>query len=228
VTELSVADPETVQVYEIGIKSRWWDNLLQLNGALFYSDYQDQQFVNVIGAVRFLENAGSSNIKGAEIELSVLPIDDLSINFGLGWLATEYDELSLTDPSTGLPVDLSGNRLPSAPKLNTNIAINYVFASGEWGMVELHADSQYVSKQWFSPYNNGYSYSKIKADAHTQSNARITFTAQDDSYDFSIWAKNIEGNDEPVYAINLQQTFLIDYYIAPLPFQYGIDFNWRF
>lgn len=228
VTELSVADPETVQVYEIGVKSRWWDNRLQLNGALFYSDYQDQQFVNVIGAVRFLENAGSSNIKGTEIELSVLPIDNLSINFGLGWLATEYDELSLTDPSTGLPVDLSGNRLPSAPKLNTNIAINYVFASGQWGMIEVSADSQYVSEQWFSPYNNGYSYSKIKANAHTQSNARITFKALDDSYDFSIWGKNIEGNDEPVYAINLQQTFLLDYYIAPLPFQYGIDFNWRF
>ncbi|MEY8200874.1 MAG: TonB-dependent receptor [Colwellia sp.] len=228
VTELTVAAPETVEVYEIGMKSRWWDDRLQLNGALFHNNYKNQQLVNIVGAVRFLENAGSSSIAGAELELRALLSDDLSINFGLGLLETEYDELSLTNPVTSLPVDLSGNQLPSAPRLNMSLALDYVVASGEWGQALLHINSQYVSKQWYSAYNDDYGYDGIKADAYLQSNGRLTYSSADDSYHVSLWIKNIEENNEPIYAINAQQTFMYDYYIMPMPRQFGVDVNWQF
>jgi len=227
-TELTVAEPETVEAYEIGLKSRWLDNRLQLNGALFHNDYKNQQLVNIVGAVRFLENAGSSYIYGAELELSALLTEDLSINIGLGLLDTEYDELSLTNPATSLPVDLSGNELPSAPSVNMNIAVNYIAARGSWGEISMHINSQYVSEQWFSAYNDDYGYEGIKADGYMQSNARFTWSSLDESYDISLWIKNIEENNEPVYAINAQQTFMFDYYIMPMPRHYGLDINWRF
>ena len=227
-TELTVAEPETVEAYEIGLKSRWLDNRLQLNGALFHNDYKNQQLVNIVGAVRFLENAGSSYIYGAELELSALLTEDLSINIGLGLLDTEYDELSLTNPATSLPVDLSGNELPSAPSVNMNIAVNNIAARGSWGEISMHINSQYVSEQWFSAYNDDYGYEGIKADGYMQSNARFTWSSLDESYDISLWIKNIEENNEPVYAINAQQTFMFDYYIMPMPRHYGLDINWRF
>lgn len=227
-TELTVAEPETVEAYEIGLKSRWLNNRLQLNGALFHNDYKNQQLVNIVGAVRFLENAGSSYIYGAELELSALLTEDLSINIGLGFLDTEYDELSLTNPATSLPVDLSGNDLPSAPSVNMNIAVDYIAARGSWGEISMHINSQYVSEQWFSAYNDDYGYEGIKADGYMQSNARFTWSSVDDSYDLSLWIKNIEENNEPVYAINAQQTFMFDYYIMPMPRHYGLDINWRF
>jgi iron complex outermembrane receptor protein len=227
-TELTVAEPETVEAYEIGMKSRWWDNRLQLNGALFHNDYKNQQLVNIVGAVRFLENAGSSYIDGAELELRALLTENLSINIGIGLLSTEYDELSLTNPATSLPVDLSGNQLPSAPSVNMNIAVDYIAARGSWGELSMHINSQYVSKQWFSAYNDDYGYEGIKADGYMQSNARFTWSSLDESYDVSLWIKNIEENNEPVYAINAQQTFMFDYYIMPMPRHYGLDVNWRF
>jgi iron complex outermembrane receptor protein len=227
-TELTVAEPETLEAYEMGIKSRWWDNRLQFNGALFHNNYKNQQLVNIVGAVRFLENAGSSYIDGAEFEFRALLSEDLSINIGIGLLDTEYDELSLTNPATSLPVDLSGNQLPSAPSVNMNISVDYIAARGSWGEVSIHFNSQYVSKQWFSAYNDDYGYEGIKADGYMQSNARFTWSSSDESYDVSLWIKNIEENNEPVYAINAQQTFMFDYYIMPMPRHYGLDVNWRF
>jgi iron complex outermembrane receptor protein len=227
-TELTIAEPETVEAYEIGIKSRWWDNRLQFNGALFHNNYKNQQLVNIVGAVRFLENAGSSYIDGAELEFRALLSEDLSINIGLGLLDTEYDELSLTNPATSLPVDLSGNQLPSAPSVNMNISLDYIAARGSWGEVSMHFNSQYVSKQWFSAYNDDYGYEGIKADGYMQSNARFTWSSANESYDVSLWIKNIEENNEPVYAINAQQTFMFDYYIMPMPRHFGLDVNLRF
>jgi iron complex outermembrane receptor protein len=227
-TELTVAEPETVDAYEIGMKSRWWDNRIQLNGALFHNNYKNQQLVNIVGAVRFLENAGSSHINGAELEFRALLSEDLSINIGIGLLDTEYDELSLTNPTTSLPVDLSGNQLPSAPSVNMNISVDYIAARGNWGEASMHLSSQYVSKQWFSAYNDDYGYDEIKADGYMQSNVRFTWASVDESYDVSLWIKNIEENDEPVYAINAQQTFMFDYYIMPMPRHFGLDANWRF
>jgi iron complex outermembrane receptor protein len=227
-TELTIAEPETVEAYEIGIKSRWWDNRLQFNGALFHNNYKNQQLVNIVGAVRFLENAGSSYIDGAELEFRALLSEDLSINIGLGLLDTEYDELSLTNPATSLPVDLSGNQLPSAPSVNMNISVDYIAARGSWGEVSMHFNSQYVSKQWFSAYNDDYGYEGIKADGYMQSNARFTWSSANESYDVSLWIKNIEENNEPVYAINAQQTFMFDYYIMPMPRHFGLDVNLRF
>jgi iron complex outermembrane receptor protein len=227
-TELTIAEPETIEAYEIGIKSRWWDNRLQFNGALFHNDYKNQQLVNIVGPVRFLENAGSSYIDGAELEFRVLLSEDLSINMGIGLLDTEYDVLSLTNPATSLPVDLSGNQLPSSPSVNMNISVDYIAARGRWGEASMHLNSQYVSKQWFSAYNDDYGYQEIKADGYMQSNARFTWSSVDESYDVSLWIKNIEENNEPVYAINAQQTFMFDYYIMPMPRHYGLDVNWRF
>jgi iron complex outermembrane receptor protein len=227
-TELTVADPETVEAYEIGVKSRWWDNRLQFNGSLFHNNYKNQQLVNIVGAVRFLENAGSSYIDGAELEFRALLSEDLSVNIGIGLLDTEYDELSLTNPATSLPVDLSGNQLPSAPSVNMNIAVDYIAARGSWGEVSMHLNSQYVSKQWFSAYNDDYGYEEIKADGYMQSNARFTWSSADERYDVSLWVKNIEENNEPVYGINAQETFMFDYFIMPMPRQYGLDVSLQF
>src|SRR5690606_39184581 len=81
--DIPSADPEKVDAYEIGFKTNWYDRRIRLNGAAFWTDYKDMQ-VNVSEAVPggteigiITRNAAKARIKGFELELLALPVDNL-------------------------------------------------------------------------------------------------------------------------------------------------------
>ncbi|WP_345416975.1 TonB-dependent receptor domain-containing protein [Halioxenophilus aromaticivorans] len=58
--QLTFVEPENLDAYELWWKSRLLDEVLQINGALFYYDYTDQQTQEIVGITPFLRNAGES------------------------------------------------------------------------------------------------------------------------------------------------------------------------
>jgi iron complex outermembrane recepter protein len=226
--EVGVADPEFVDAYEAGFKTQFREGSVQLNGAVFYYDYSDQQFVNVIGVQQFLVNGDKSTIAGLELELISRLTENLSFNAGVGYLDTEFDELSLSDTVNGGDIDLSGNELFNAPELNINAAVDYVIADSDWGLFRISADVVYVSDQWFSAYNDDLNYGEVKADSSLVSNAKLSWDSASDQFGLALWVKNIGDNDEPAYSINLQGGFGYDYYTVGLPRRMGVDFSYRF
>ena len=62
---------------------------VRLNGAAFLYDYTNQQFINVVGISNFLENAGGSQILGAELELWARVTERLTLQAAVGVLETE-------------------------------------------------------------------------------------------------------------------------------------------
>jgi iron complex outermembrane receptor protein len=77
---------EHSKAYEIGIKSRLFDNRLQLNLTGFWTDYDDfQAQAGVIDAVTGLVQLGLNNVgklrtKGIELEMSAEPVSGLRID----------------------------------------------------------------------------------------------------------------------------------------------------
>ena len=70
----TVAEPETIDAFEIGARGQWLDDRLQLGGALFYYSYKDYQvFVieNQFGSAPLLKiiNANDARVYGAEADL---------------------------------------------------------------------------------------------------------------------------------------------------------------
>ena len=100
--ENAYAEPEFLDAYEVGMKSDLLEGSMRLNAALFYYDYTNQQFINVVGVSNFLENAGGSEILGFESELMWAIGERLVVNFGLGLLESEYTELTLSDTQTSV------------------------------------------------------------------------------------------------------------------------------
>ncbi|MGI9284851.1 MAG: hypothetical protein ACR2P1_05650 [Pseudomonadales bacterium] len=50
--QLAPYDSETVTADELGFKAKWPDQIVRLNGALFYYDFQDMQWiVRSLGAI---------------------------------------------------------------------------------------------------------------------------------------------------------------------------------
>ncbi len=93
--------PETSRSYELGLKSRFLDNRIQLNVIGFltnYSNFQAQSAILVGSppAPQFvLNNVGKLRTKGVEVELSAKPTDWLRLDGG----ASYTDAVMLSFPS---------------------------------------------------------------------------------------------------------------------------------
>ena len=77
---LMAYDPEEVSSYELGLKSRWLDDRLQLNAAVFRNDISDMQlaiFLADAAASSVVTNAGKATVQGFEIEILAQPLDNL-------------------------------------------------------------------------------------------------------------------------------------------------------
>jgi iron complex outermembrane receptor protein len=111
--------PEELFAWEFGFKSTLQNGQTRLNAAVFNYTYENQQFLIFDAGLQSLLNAGESEIKGMELQLTTQATEKLSINAGIGLLDAKYIELNYAG------ADLSGNTLPSAPKVNINVMLDY-------------------------------------------------------------------------------------------------------
>jgi iron complex outermembrane receptor protein len=92
-------DPETVDNYELGIKSEWLDGRLRLNGSVFYMNYDDKQEEQSVptsqgtGQQTVVVNASSAEIYGLEIDLAAAITERFMLTANLGILDASYKEL---------------------------------------------------------------------------------------------------------------------------------------
>lgn len=86
-------DPETSQLWEIGLRSQWLQHRLTLNLTGFrtkFEDYQQQAFDRTSN-IFVVTNAGDVHTNGVELELAYAPSARLSIAGGLTYLDAGYD-----------------------------------------------------------------------------------------------------------------------------------------
>jgi iron complex outermembrane receptor protein len=94
-------DPETVNSYEGGLRSFWFDQRLMLNATGFYYDYQDMQvFIIDQTALGYpipkLVNAADSVVYGIELDMQAEPLPFLNISYNFAWVKSEYLDFSVT------------------------------------------------------------------------------------------------------------------------------------
>ncbi len=100
-------DPETVDNFELGMKSEWFERRLRLNAAAYFMKYNDKQEelsvpVDVEGGTgqqTLFINASKAESKGIELEVTAIPFDGFMISGSLGLLDAEYTDFD--DPVTG-------------------------------------------------------------------------------------------------------------------------------
>lgn len=122
-------DEETLDAFELGIKTTLFSNTLELNAALFHYVWNDQQLfdVNPLTGPTFI-NVEESNLSGMEIEFKWAPGSGWYAQGGLGFLDTEIKKQG-DDPDTGGPNDLIelGHQLPNAPEFSYNLIVGKDF-----------------------------------------------------------------------------------------------------
>jgi outer membrane receptor protein involved in Fe transport len=132
--------------WEFGWKSKWADDRLVFNGALFQENWKDFQF-SYLGqnGLTEIRNAGQARIRGMEVDLNWAATYALNISGGLALYDAKLtqDYCSVTD-TNGLPVPdcylasrpydraLAGSRLPLTARVKGNLTARYTFDLGRY------------------------------------------------------------------------------------------------
>lgn len=197
-------DPEFVTAYEIGSKFSGLDNRLRINGAVFFTDYEDIHVIGrqpgALGPVNI--NAGEAEIKGFEIELAYLPVAGLLFELGAGYLDAEYT--SFTDAVFD-PVGSVNNKLPMTPEWSWNASISYAFDLAGGHSLTPRVDYSY-SDSVFYEFNNR---APLSQDDYSLWNASVAFETADGEWLVALSGKNLTDED----------------YLASGDFVEGMDFG---
>lgn len=146
VPQLARIEQEELWGYELGAKTQWLDNRLQVNGALFFNDYSNRQVGITIASplVNFpsagVANAGAAETKGVELQAIWNPIDALTLDFAYAYTDAEWTDFNYTKIrglTGGTPTrkdvaicgnpegDCSGAPISGVPEHSASLQANY-------------------------------------------------------------------------------------------------------
>jgi iron complex outermembrane receptor protein len=215
--DLNVVAPEHLDAYEVGVKTEWFDRKFTLNTSVFYYDFKNQQFLNVVGiGTQQLVNAGRSRVQGAEIEAIVHPAKGLRLSAGLGLLDSQYQQLTLDG------ADLSGNRMIESPPYTGNLAVDYSVPVYGYSL-SLHADATLVGKQFFLATNEADS----KVGASHDVGARVALRAPSGNYEVAVYGKNLTDN-RVTTGLQTDPTTETKFTTVPYPRRFGVELSAKF
>ena len=204
--------------YELGLKSRWAQQRLQLNAVAFSTDFKNlQNLILVQTGGLAIVNAGKAEITGLELEIVAIPHDSLLISAGYGMLDAEFEEFFIVANGQ----DRSGRPIPNAPDNKFNVSATHSLDIGSGSSIETNVNYNWTDDNNFQSGD----VSGTTQEAYGVVNGSISYVAPDARWKLSVWGKNL--NDE-VYADRIftaRGTRSI--YAAP-PRTYGVSFSYEF
>ena len=232
-------DPEFLDAYELGFKSRWWDNRLQMNLAAFYYDYKDKQDIQSIlvaglPSLPKLVNASGATVKGIEVEVQVYMLEGLQIDFSVGYLDAEFDEYDNFDaafPALGVQ-DLSGNKLPYSPEWKIHVGAQYEWVlGGGQGNITARADYSWVDERWVNGFNRMADGVVISANGdllndYSTINARLQWESTGAKWLAEIYAKNLTDEVVTTHTVPLSGPLTAGTFLPPRT--YGLRVTYSF
>lgn len=197
---LSVAaiKPESINHYEIGVKSTFWDRKVTLNLSAFRTDIKDYQALVNSGATStargYLANADKVRTQGVEVDFSVRPSERFNLYFNGAYTDAKYVRFPGApcppELSGGAQVscDVSGQRLPGVSKYSASYGAEYNVPAtvlGKEGQFYVGVDGNVRSD--FS--SNASPSDATKIDGYVLTNFRAGFRT-DFGIDLYGWVRN--------------------------------------
>lgn len=175
-------DPEFVEVYELGFKWTGFDGRVRLNGAAFFTDYTDLQVAVFDGIAPVTQNAAAAEIEGVELELLAVPVENLTLELGVGYLDAEYTEIDPAATEISLSKDLV-----NTPELSVNFALSYVFEFEGIGTLSPRIDWFYKDDY----HNDALNTQALFQDSYDLINASISFEDMEGKWQVILSGKNL-------------------------------------
>ncbi len=218
-------DPEEVVSYEIGLKSRWLDNRVQVNAAAFENNVDDMQlsiFLADGSAASVVRNAGEATVRGFELEVLAEPVENLLLNLSWGYLDPEYDKY-IDDTGANVADDRA---FPYAPENTFSAGAQYTVSGVLGGNLVGRLDWNYTDDRVLYPEPEQNKFSKL--DDYALLNGRLSLTELplgNGSLEVAAWGKNLTDEEYRVSTIPFL-IWTVSYFGAPRT--YGMEVSYKF
>ena len=235
----NLVNPETIENFEAGMKSRLLNDELALNIAAFKYKVEDAQYDRTYAIVAppfyaaRLETAATTDGKGVELETTWLATDRLKLSLNGTYYHIRFDKFLSQNPinpalfgpgGLTLPLeDLSGNRPRNTPDWTAELSATYEWPLSNGGTLALTGAAASRDKQYYTEFNDEIT----SQDSYTLYDANLLYTAPGEKLTVNLWGKNL--SDEMVvsgvYVISTTRT-ITGTYLPPRA--YGFTVGYKF
>ena len=234
---------ESVLAYEAGIKETLMNGRLSFSAAAFYYEYEDKQIKGnisdpVFGILEALRNIPEVEVYGAEFEVSLAPVEGLTLS--LAATALEHEITQSSDESIdilGHFRNLEGDAVPYTADLTVRFNAEYRWSTGNIepfiGLTYLYEDekstsiggeditiSQAPTNKLIPGWNHPFLLDEINL-----LNVRAGFTSMDGKWTAFVWGRNV--TDEYYWSNSTVNDDTI-VRLAAKPRTYGLTVNYQF
>ena len=181
-------DSEKIDALELGLKSEFANRRVRLNATLFDYDIEDFQVLEFTGVQFRTFNVPKAQSRGAELELSAVAGQHVTMNLGYTYADSEYPDDCAGDLEIASVVSLCGAKLTNAPENVVSLGANWddtigdrflVFASisGRW------EDDRRTSTQPNLPLDI--------QEANAKANVRVGLGSYSGRWAVELWSNNV-------------------------------------
>jgi iron complex outermembrane receptor protein len=244
-SDLNPFEPETLDSFEIGLKTTAWGQRIRANLAGFYGVYDNLQVPTTRSAFggflveRIVENAAAATIQGFELEITALPAGGLLMSASVGYLDSRFDEYTNSANNVPRPfgnappvsIDRSGDRFNEVPVWQTNVWAQYEIPL-EFGGPHFLQGSLTPRLEWI--YESEIQYGGrelpdlLSPQVH-RLNARLAWRFNDDATEIALWGKNLTNAEyfrAAIFGTASTYGYVLRYYEAPRT--YGFEVTHHF
>ncbi len=223
-------DEEKVTAYELGLKSRFFNNRFQFNADIFQQDFVDQQLNFTVPnstSDTTVANAGESTLKGFEMDSTWLASENLLLVLNYAYLDAAIEPSR--NPLSGEVDD--GFVFDSAPRHAYTAMVDWtLWNSMNRGNIAFNATYSYTDERNGGGRKEFATFDADRQDDFAVLNARVGWYELplfDGILDVALWSKNLLDEEYSVNNIhNLPQAGRSVMFGEPRSYGFDLIYNW--
>ncbi len=236
-------DEEIATNYELGWKGTWLDRRLQVNGSLYFVDYEDFQAQGFDGSSIKVTNAGSLESMGMELDIAYVVSESIDFGSAIGFNKAKYSnflngqctieqtftEYYVTNGNVGLSPgfsnppclqNLKGEPLDNAPEITVSSYMQYE---------KLLSDDLLSVSRFEHNYTDGFFLEQdldenLKNDATHLINLRLSLRHLKNDWELALWGRNLLDEEYFVFGLDIPTVGGYAGIVAPQT-TYGLTFR---
>ncbi|GAB3103667.1 TonB-dependent receptor [Aestuariicella hydrocarbonica] len=202
-------DPEELISYELGIKSKWFDNRVVFNAAAFYNEADNLIVSNFDGTSRVAANSGTADTQGIELEVQTMLTDNLRVDAAYGYLDIDYSD---------------STRIQREARNTGSLGVFYSFDGVDNGELVAFLGMTYTGKEYFDVRDRSIS----TGDSRTLYNGRLSWndiSIGGSMINVGLWGKNLTDEEYIYYGYSIGEASM---YAYGAPRTVGLDVSIEF